>query len=369
MSERIQGTATGEGTRRFADRFDNAAKGHFRTSRELTVASVGVGTYLGAADNRTDALYKQSIVRAVQLGSNVIDSAINYRYQRSERAIRGALKELQKEGFRRDELVVATKAGFLSFDNEPPSDAREYFERTYLNTGLLSPDDIAAGSHSIAPRYLENQLDRSLENLGLDTIDIFYIHNPETQLEEITTEEFSRRLGSAFEFLESAVEAGKIGTYGTATWNAYRSAPDSQGFLSLSDLAECATAVGGKDHNFRVIQLPYNLAMREAFALRNQKVGNRLLSPLEAARELDITVVASASIHQSRLSRNLPEFHHTHLPGLVTDAQRAIQFVRSTPGVTSALVGMSRPDHVEENLRLVAIPPVGADSIQTINAA
>ena len=75
-------------------------------------------------------------------------------------------------------------------------------------------------------------------------------------------------------------------------------------------------------------------------------------------------------MHQARLTHNLPEFLGRHLPNLVTDAQRAIQFARSTPGITSALVGMSRPNHVEENLRLVEIPPVPADSIHTlVNAA
>ena len=370
MSDLIQGTATLEGTARFADRFPRAAPGHFRKSLGLTLASIGVGTYLGEADKRTDELYKQSIVRAVQMGSNVIDSAINYRYQRSERAICAALKDLQKDGFRREELIIATKAGFLSFDGEPPSDPRGYFEKTYLNSGLLSSGDIAAGSHSIAPAYLENQLNRSLENLGLETIDVFYIHNPEIQLEEIEIKEFSKRLHSAFEFLETAVEVGKILMYGTATWNAYRSAPDSRGFLNLSDIAQWARDVGGQDHHFGAIQLPYNLAMREAFALRNQKVGNTLVSTLEAAHELGITVMASASMHQARLTHNLPEFLGRHLPNLVTDAQRAIQFARSTPGITSALVGMSRPNHVEENLRLVEIPPVPADSIHTlVNAA
>jgi predicted aldo/keto reductase-like oxidoreductase len=145
---------------------------------------------------------------------------------------------------------------------------------------------------------------------------------------------------------------------------------DSHGFLSLADIAQCASDVGGQDHHFGVIQLPYNLSMREAFALRNQKVGDKLLSTLEVAGELGLAVMASASMLQGSLSRNLPDFLKVHLPNLATDAQRAIQFVRSTPGVTSALVGMSRPNHVEENLQLVEIPTISAENIQAlVNAA
>ena len=44
------------------------------------------------------------------------------------------------------------------------------------------------------------------------------------------------------------------------------------------------------------------------------------------------------------------------LEGLDTDAQRALQFVRSTPGVAVALVGMKTVAHVEENLALLERP-------------
>ena len=47
-----------------------------------------------------------------------------------------------------------------------------------------------------------------------------------------------------------------------------------------------------------------------------------------------------------------------HLKGLHTDAQRSIQFVRSTPGITTALIGMSRRMHVEENMHVATLEPV-----------
>jgi aryl-alcohol dehydrogenase-like predicted oxidoreductase len=65
---------------------------------------------------------------------------------------------------------------------------------------------------------------------------------------------------------------------------------------------------------------------------------------------------------QARLSRGLPDQIRVPLGPLANDAQTAIQFVRSTPGITTALVGMSHVEHVEENLALVQVEPV---SLQT----
>ena len=358
--------ATLDGTSRYRARFDTAAEGHFRKNQDLVMSSIGVGTYLGEADEETDDLYRASVLRAVELGSNVIDSAINYRFQRSERSVGAALADLTAAGFDREELIIATKAGFLSFDQSAPADPGGYFVKTYLDTGLLTSDDIAAGSHSMAPRYIENQLNRSLENLGLETIDIFYVHNPETQLEEVTHDVFFKRLAATFEFLETAVSDGKIHMYGTATWNAYRSPAETRGFLSLTDVVNCARAVGGDGHHFKVVQLPYNLAMREAYGLQNQQLRGHTLSALDAAAELGVAVMASASMMQARLASNLPDFIASKLKDLDSDGQRAVQFVRSTPGITTALVGMSQPAHVEENLALVGVPPAGPDTIRAL---
>jgi aryl-alcohol dehydrogenase-like predicted oxidoreductase len=76
---------------------------------------------------------------------------------------------------------------------------------------------------------------------------------------------------------------------------------------------------------------------------------------LEAATRLGLSVMISASLLQSQLTR-LPETLAARIPGLATAAQRALQFVRSTPGVTTALVGMKTPAHAEENLALSRQP-------------
>ncbi|MFQ5778294.1 MAG: aldo/keto reductase [Terriglobia bacterium] len=352
----LAGFATREGTRRYRDRFaGQAGAGHFREQNGLWLSSLGVGTYLGDHDAATDELYACAVARALELGVNVIDTAINYRFQRSERSIAAAVGALVEQGkLARDELVVATKGGFLTFDGDLPPDPMRYFQESYVHTGVVRPEEIVGGMHCLAPGYLENQLERSRRNLDLETIDIYYLHNPETQLQAVPRPEFLERMRAAFEKLEEAVAAGQVRFYGTATWEGYRRPPPAPDYLSLEELVRLAEQVAGTDHHFKVVQLPYNLAMPEAFVAPNQAVDGETVPLLEAARRLGVTVFASASILQGRVARNLPAEIREPLKGeLETDAQCALQFVRSTPGVGAALVGMKQIAHVEENLRLV----------------
>ncbi|HJU56852.1 MAG TPA: aldo/keto reductase, partial [Pyrinomonadaceae bacterium] len=198
------------------------------------------------------------------------------------------------------------------------------------------------------------------------SIDVYYIHNPEAQLSAVSRAEFERRLRAAFEQLEQERAAGRIKNYGVATWNGFRVAASAREYHSLERMTELAREAGGAEHGFRFIQLPFNLAMPEALSLANQTVEGAAESTLEAARELAITVVASASILQGRVAQGLPEAVREPLGSLATDAQTAIQFVRSTPGVTTALVGMSRREHVEENLQLVRVAPVLPEDFQRL---
>lgn len=360
----LNGCATLEGTARYRDRFQGtAAENHFRLAQNRWLSSIGVGTYLGDANVETDNRYTEAVVRAVELGANVIDTAANYRFQRSERSIGAALRELAQRGYERDEYVVCTKGGYLPFDAEPPRDVRQYVEETFVKPGIASFADIAGGAHCMTPRYLQNQLSQSLDNMGLDCVDVYYVHNPESQLSAVSQEEFWQRLGAAFELLEQNAANGKIGKYGVATWNGLRAEPDSRDYHSLERMVEVAREVGGNDHHFGFIQLPFNLAMPEALFFQNQKLGDEYESVVEAARALGITVIASGSILQGQVARGLPEAIREPLGSLATDAQTGIQFVRSAPGITTALVGMSQREHVEENLELAGIATVQPDDL------
>ena len=358
--------ATSDGTKKYAARFAGcAAAGHFREQQGLWLSSIGIGTYLGEADARTDQQYTEAIVAAVEAGANVIDSAINYRLQRSERSVRAACEELARRGFAREELLLCTKGGFLTPDSDMPADANEYFQREYVATNILREGDVAAGCHSMAPRFIADQLERSRRNLGIETIDVYYLHNPETQLGEVSREMFNNRVRAAFEFLESAVAAAKIRFYGMTTWNAFRQTETAQDYLSLAAMESLARDVAGASHHFRFVQLPYNLGMTEALTRSNQPLDARRVCMVETANKLGITLVASAALLQGQLSRGLPSFVVSAL-GLQNDAERALQFVRSTPGITTALVGMNRVEHVRANLALAGVSPASQDEFSKL---
>src|ERR1051326_7501493 len=170
MSDR----ATLEGTKRYAKSFQTrAADGYFREAQGLVLSSLGIGTYLGQPDERTDAAYTAAAVTAAENGMNVMDAAINYRFQRSERSIGAALVQLEERGYSRNQLFLARKPVSLPPDAKIPADPNRYFFEEYIQRGIFSAKDIAAGSHCIAPRFLQDQLARSLANFGVNCIDVY----------------------------------------------------------------------------------------------------------------------------------------------------------------------------------------------------
>jgi aryl-alcohol dehydrogenase-like predicted oxidoreductase len=347
--------ATPAGTRRFVERTPGRTDDFVRrVPRNLSTGALGLGTYLGDCTDDDDVAYARTVRLAIGAGVNLIDTAINYRCQRSERAVGRAVVEAVAAGaVRRDELVVCTKGGYVALDGAPPASREAYehwLERELLAPGIVAREELVRGGHSIAPRYLAHQLATSRANLGLQTIDLYYLHNPEEQLLAVDRDTFRRRMQAAFALLEERAASGEIAGYGCATWLGFRVAPDHRQHLTLAELVALARDVGGTAHHFRAVQLPVSLAMPEAARLATQPLGRKLVTLLEAADALGVGVVASAPLMQGRLTQGLPGELHELFPGCTTDAQRALRFAASLPGVSVVLAGMRRPQHLAENL-------------------
>ncbi len=359
----LPGLATPAGTARYVDRqIKSRSPEHFRKPAAAGgryLSSLGIGTYLGTDDDATDAGYAAAVLGALQGGINVIDTASNYRNQRSERAVGTALRKAVAQNIARDEIIIASKAGFIPFDGAVPDDPARYIEETYLKPGLFTADDVVGGCHVKTPKFLDFQFSRSLENLGIAAIDIYFLHNIEMQRAALGADEFGRRLRLACERMELQVQGGRLSLYGLATWDGLRAPPNQPGFLDLDEILAAARDVGGAGHHLRAFELPYNLAMTEAFAFANQPATGLagLATFLERAQEAGFVVFTSASMLQGKFSRGVPPEVTRAFPELKSDAQRALQFARSTPGVTTALCGMSKLRHVQENLQLALGAP------------
>lgn len=352
----IKGKATPEGTAAYAARQAGAHERHWKSALGLTLSSLGMGSYLGNADPITDGRYSAALAKSLELGINVIDSAVNYRYQRSERNLGAGLKKAIESGtVTREQVLLCTKGGFIAGDLGPPT--KEWFEETYLKPGIVTPEDFVAGGHCMAPKYLRHEVEQSLKNFGVETIDVYYVHNPETQMPQVGEAEFYTRLTAAFRELEACVAEGKIQFYGAATWHAYRVPPAQESYLSLERTLDCAESAGGERHHFRVVQFPYNPGLPEALSHATQAIGGSAAPAIDAARDAGLAVFTSVPLMQGQLiGRFGPEFR-TKFPGLKTDAQRCLQFARSTPGVTAPLCGMKDPAHVEENAAVRSTAP------------
>ncbi|MDS0297955.1 aldo/keto reductase [Halogeometricum sp. S1BR25-6] len=361
--------ATTSGTWGYRDRFGDAfARTYFRRFGPGVVSSIGVGTYLGDPTDDADARYREAMVEALESGVNLLDTAINYRCQRSERAVGDALESADVS---REEVVVATKGGFVPFDGSRPDDPGAYVRDEFVRSGLVDTDDLARGSHCIAPGFLDAMFDRSLENLRVDAIDCYYVHNPETQLTERSREEVYDQLEAAFETLEERRLAGELGVYGVATWEAFRVPRGHDSYLSLPEVLaraeRAAESAGADDCGFAAVQLPFNVRMADAFTVEAHRHPDEEgdVSALRYVHESGLDAFASASLSQGALAESIPAAVDGQLSG-ETPAQRALNFARSAPGVTSALVGTGSPEHVAENVAAGTFEPLGARAFDAV---
>ncbi|MFK5603298.1 aldo/keto reductase [Haloferax volcanii] len=360
--------ATGRATWAYRDRFgDSFGRTFYRRFGPGVVSSIGIGTYLGEPTDAVDDRYRESLVSALEHGVNLVDTASNYRHGRAERVVGDAVRGADVD---RDAVVVASKAGFVPFDRERPDDPGAYVRETVLDAGLADPEELAHGSHTIAPAFVDEMVDRSLDLTGLDHVDCYYLHNPETQLAVTDRETVYDRVEAAFEVLERRVAADDIGRYGVATWEALRVAPDHDAYLSLPELVRraerAAETVGNDDHSLEAIQLPFNVVMADAFTVEAHDTdAGEAMSALWYAHEHGLHAFTSASLAQGDLAAEIPASVNSVLAG-DTAAQRALNFSRSAPGVTAALVGASSVEHVAENVAAGTFDPLGARTFDSV---
>lgn len=345
-------------------RIENKNKGenmNYKNFLDLQFSEIGIGTYLGNPDPITNESYKNTIKKGIELGVNVVDTAINYRDMESERVILEVLQEVD-----RSKVIISTKGGYFPRDNRLKIDnITKYLKEEFIDKGIITKDDITPYGNILTPKYIDWSFEKSLENLKTNYIDVYFLHNPEDQLQIVSKEKFYQKLWTVFRLLEGKVKEGKLRYYGLATWNGFRVEESHPQHLNLYEIFKIAKEVGGENHHFRFIQLPYNIAMIEAFKLKNQPYEGKYYSTLELANKLEIYTYISAPLLQKRVLRNFPE-NVKEMFKVKKDVHIPIQFVRSIPYVGTVLIGMSKVEHLLENIEIENYPKLEESEILNI---
>ncbi|MHB0887460.1 aldo/keto reductase [Acidithiobacillus sp.] len=368
----IPGAANSEGSKSYVARFqDRLAEAHFSDflNTRIKLSSLGVGTFPGAADDVTDVAVAAIVAQALQSGINVIDTGAHYRYGRAPRAVGAGIARAMAGGIRREEFFVLGKGGFLTYPEGRPEDPEAFFRDEIEAKGLGKGEDLARGVHCLSPEYLLWQLDQVRQQTGLETLDVFLVDQPEVHIPLIGKERMHQKLLAVFTALEEAVRAGKLRYYGISTFHACRVETDHPLFQSLTSLIGLAekTAGQGNRHHLRVVQMPFNALMPEAYTRFSQVTGQgNIASTIQAAFQLKLTVMASHSLGKGLLAREEVPALQAAMPELANAAQRALQFVRSTPGVGTTLVGLSDPAHLADLLAVAQNLPLPKERYLTM---
>lgn len=276
---------------------------------------LGFGSYRVSSRS---AEHKEALKKALEFGCSLIDTSSNYTDGQSEVLIGEVLKET---GYK---PIIVSKVGYIQGQN------LEIIEE--LNKNEKAVDDLVEITeylkHSIHPDFIFDQVDRSLQRLGLDCLDVYLLHNPEYYLktEKSTSDEYYKRIEKAFVALEQLVEHGKIKSYGISS-NTFIVNSSDHDFTNLDTVFSIAKKVK-EDHNFKYIQFPLNLlelgALERVYDEKNliefaQELGLKTMinRPFNAFTTQGLVRLASYKVADNIKHENADEIFNHYIASLV----------------------------------------------------
>jgi aryl-alcohol dehydrogenase-like predicted oxidoreductase len=343
----ISGRATAEGTTHL---LVSSGKVHpasqvWLGALGLRVSAVGLGTGQFPVTNEPTVVRRcaEVVNMALSGGINLIDCSSNYARGAAESVVGCVLADQIENGvIERSGVVICSKGGYMD-EQEQKVDLENDWDRGECD-------------HCLDPEFLHEQLIMSRKRLQVETIDLYFLHNPEEQFLRYGQEVFEKRVHRAFAFLEQEITDGRIAAYGVAGAEGFR----IQGpcYHSIERLIELAESVGGPRHHFMVIQLPFSLAQPEAMMARDNTVRGERLSVLATAKAFGLAVIGSVSLNRMILPPRALAGIGSLCPELGRPEQAALNFARSAPGIDCALFGTSRPVHMLSALEVITHPPL-----------
>ena len=297
------------------ERSDEFGKSDTFGKIDFNVSQIGFGGYRIYEKSKE---HGDALEYALVNGFNLIDTSSNYTGGGSERLIGNILKQMIQDGeINREDFLLISKGGYVQGENLT-------LAREHETQGHPFPEMVKYMEgcwHCINPDFLENQLQRTLNNLQTDNLDVYLLHNPEYFLTHIKNrrlmdlgaarKEYERRIGQAFCWLEEKIKTGKIKAYGISS-NTFINPADDFEFTSLERVLEIAEAITS-NHNFNVIQFPLNLFEPGACLEKNQACGTKTL--LDFALEKNIATLINRPLNAivgNRMIRlaDFDDIHH-----------------------------------------------------------
>ena len=305
----------------------------------LLLPAISLGLWHNFGDDATHDLKRALARKAFDLGITHFDLANNYGPPAG--SAEEAFGLILREDFRthRDEMVISTKAGYHMW-NGP-----------YGEWG--------------SRKYLLASLDQSLKRLGLPYVDIFYSHrfDPETPLEET--------MGA----LDTAVRSGRALYAGISNYGA----------AQTREAARILKALGTP---CLIHQPRYNMLQREPEtegvfdAVGETGMGSIVFSPLAQGLLTDKylrDIPAGSRATQGKwldpgaidagVRKRLASLNGIAGKRGQTLAQMALSWVLRDPRVTTALIGASRSEQIEDCAKAAAAPKFLGDELKAIDMA
>ena len=350
-TSKITGCATAQATQAFAGRmracYPSFEPGAYRplTGTDLITSKTGYGSY--RVHHQSDE-HVETLKGAIKAGCNLIDTSSNYTDGGSETLIGNVLRDLiSAEEIEREEIIVVSKVGYMQGQNLEEAMRREQAEQPYDKVVKY----MEGCWHCIHPDFLADQWAGSTDRLGLETIDVYLLHNPEYFLSDAQKRMSSRDLNTirdtfynriyrAFVQMERFAREGKIGYYGISS-NPFPTPKTDFEHVSLNRIYDAACKAAETVHGdsragrFKAIQLPYNLLEHGALTEVNNEIEGRSVTALEAAKSLEICVLVNRPLNAAKGNRmtrlaQYPYDPNLDYPGEISRAELVLAQVEGT---------------------------------------